>query len=66
MANLICTLLPFMFNVFHSSSTFLVQEAASKKKKTRRINLINMWLVLISSLLKYFTALFYETTYFKD
>ena len=32
MTNLICLLLSFMFNFIHSSSTFMVQEAASKKK----------------------------------
>ena len=46
MTNLICQLLPFMFNFIHSSSTFLVQETASKKK-TGRINLINTWLALL-------------------
>ena len=46
MSNLICPLLSFMFNFIHSSSTFLVQETASKKK-TGRINLINTWLALL-------------------
>ena len=46
MTNLICPLLSFMFNFIHSSSTFLVQETASKKK-TGRINLINTWLALL-------------------
>ena len=46
MSNLICPLLSFMFNFIHSSSTFLVQEAVSKKK-TGRINLINTWLALL-------------------
>ena len=50
---------------FHSSSTFLVQETASKKKKkkkkkTGRNSLINIRLILISNLLKYFTALLHE------
>ena len=39
MANLICPLLSFMFNFIHSSSTSLVQETASKKKK-RLVELI--------------------------
>ena len=43
MTNLICPLLSFMFNFIHSSSTFLVQETASKKK-TGRIILIHTWL----------------------
>ena len=46
MTNLICPLLSFMFNFIHSSLTFLVQETASKKK-TGRINLINMWRALL-------------------
>ena len=46
MTNLICPLLSFMFNFIHSSSTFLVQEAASKKK-TGRIDLINTWLAVL-------------------
>ena len=45
MTNLICPLLSFMFNFIHSSSTFLVQETASKVK-TGRINLINKLLAL--------------------
>ena len=65
MTNLIFPLLPFMLNFFHSSSIFLVQETVSKRK-TGRINLINTWLILISNLLKYFTALLHETTYLKD
>ena len=51
MTNLICPLLPFMFNFVHSSSTFLVQETASKKK-TGRINLINTWLALLQHISK--------------
>ena len=54
--NLICPLLSCMFNFIRSSSTFLVQETASKKK-TDIINLINTWLILISCLLKYSVAL---------
>ena len=53
--NLIFPLLSSMFNFFHSCSTFLVQETASKKK-TGRIDLINTLLMLISKLLKIFTA----------
>ena len=56
MTNLICPLLSCMFNFIRSSSTFLVQETASKKK-TDIINLINTWLILISCLLKYSVAL---------
>ena len=44
---------------------FLVQETAPQKT-TGRINLINTWLILIPSLLKYFTAFLHETTYPKD
>ena len=40
MTNLIFPLSPFMINFFHSCSTFLIQETASKKK-IGRINLIN-------------------------
>ena len=65
MTNLIFPLLPFMLNFFHFFSIFLVQETVSKRK-TGRINLINTWLILISNLLKYFTALLRETTYLKD
>ena len=35
-----------MFNFIHSSSTFFLQETASKQK-TGRINLINTWLALL-------------------
>ena len=45
MTNLIRPLSSFMFNFIHLWSTFLVQETVSKKK-TCRINLINMWLAL--------------------
>ena len=51
MTNLIYPLLSFMFNFVHSSSTFLVQETASKKK-TGRINLINTWLALLQHISK--------------
>ena len=40
MTNLIFPLMSFMFNFFHSCSTFSVQETASKKK-AGRINVTN-------------------------
>ena len=64
MTNLICPLLSFMFNFIHSSSTFLVQETASKKK-TGRINLIKY--VTNSNYQVYSNStLLHETTYLKD
>ena len=64
MTSLICLLLPFMFNIRHSDSTFLVQETSSKKK-TGRINLIKY--VTNSNYQAYSDpTLLHETTYLKD
>ena len=64
---------PILFvRYYHSFSIFFIQVQRSwykkqpKKKKTGRISLINIRLILISNLLKYFTALLHETTYLTD
>ena len=64
MTNLICPLLSFMFNFIHSSSTFLVQETASKKK-TGRINLIK-YVANFNYQAYSNSTLLHETTYLKD
>ena len=48
------------FFVHVQSSKFLLHETAWKKKKNVTINLINTWLILISSLLRYFTPLIWK------
>ena len=60
-----CYLPIIVIHVQLFSFQFNGQETASKKEDWR-INLINTWPILISSLLKYFTVLLHEATYLKE